>query len=250
MITMDENHPRFMTQGERANVIPDLVREVRKSVLHVASNVNVNWSWYNENQGVVQWMFKNSDSKRHSVILLRNGYYFAGAFWPVYYANSSGRGASATNPSDNFGTDFLDGKGGISPLVDKGVANNNPPLGLITFGNSNPMDVTRSNSQVLFVFTLEAGESWSMLEGGFSPSMTPTEITLYEVTPVTGSDFCIGYDEKRVTDWDNQTKTSLKGYSPDPTTFDTWLLSAENGAPFDELPYTDTYSDGNCPVSS
>lgn len=47
--------------------------------VHIASSVTVNWSWYDQSQGVVQWTFQNGDKKVHSVILLRNGYYFGGA---------------------------------------------------------------------------------------------------------------------------------------------------------------------------
>lgn len=243
---MNDIHPRILTQGEKKDLEPDAIREVKFRYTHVSSKLSVHWSWYNENKGVVQWTFRNTDSSEHSVILLRNGYYFAGAFWPVYYANSDGRGASATNPNDNFGTDFLNGKAPISPLVNKGASNNNPPLGLVIFGSTSAADVSKSNSQVLFVFALSPNETWSMLEGGFSSQMTPTGISLYEVSALTQGDFCIGYDAKRVTDWDSQTNTTLQGYTPDPSTIDTWLLEAEAGAPFDELPYSDSYANGKC----
>ncbi len=243
---MVDKYSKLLTEGEKQEITPEPFREVVFRHTHVSSKVSVGWAWYNQGKGTVEWSFKNSDTKEHSVVLLRNGYYFAGAFWPVYYENSDGRGASATNPSDNFGTDFLNPNNHIAPLGDKGVAHNNPPLGLITFGNSDPKSLSSSNSQVLFVFTLKAGESWSMLEGGFSASMTPSNISLHELAPLTEGSFCIGYDPKRVSDWDNQTNTSLKGYSPNPSTVATWLLEAEKGAPFLELPYKDKYSDGKC----
>jgi hypothetical protein len=168
------------------------------------------------------------------------------SIWPVYYANSNGRGASATNPNDNFGVDFLDGSKEITPLVDSGVLNNAPPLGLVTFNNSDPTKINSSNSTVCFIFTLAPGESWSMLEGGFSSSMTPSGISVYEVTPLYGGNLCIGYDPQRVIDWDLQTQTSLQGYTPNPSTFNTWLLSVESDAPFDVLPYNDQYGYGQC----
>lgn len=239
-------YSRLLTDREKQAITPEPVREVRFKLTHEAINVSVSWSWYNEKQGTVEWTFRNSDTKEHSVMLLRNGYYFAGAFWPVYYANSNGRGASASNPQDNFGANFLNGNSEIEPLVDKGVTGNNPPLGLITFNNPDAGKVSASNSQVLFVFTLSAGQAWSMLEGGFSASMTPSNISLHELSPKAHGEFCIGYDSKRVTDWDNQTHTSLQGYSPDPSTIDTWLMEAENNAPFLELPYKDSYADGKC----
>lgn len=245
---MVDNYSRLLTEREKLEITPEPFREVIFRHTHVASKVSVGWAWYNEGQGTVEWSFRNSDAQEHSVVLLRNGYYFAGAFWPVYYENSDGRGASATNPSDNFGTNFLGAGSQISPLTDKGVARNNPPLGLITFDNPDAGNISSSNSQVLFVFTLKAGETWSMLEGGFSASMTPSNISLHELHPLSHGSFCIGYDPKRVTDWDNQTSTSLKGYSPNPITMATWLLEAEKGAPFLELPYKDSYADGACKV--
>lgn len=244
---MSVSHPIFPTQGERKKTAPDPVREVMSRHVHVATNASVNWSWYNQKQGLVQWTFRNLDSKPHSLVLLRNSYYFGGAFWPVYYANSNGRGASASNPSDNFGTNFLDGTGPIPELVDNGVASNNPPLALIRFGGSSTAEVSNANSQAIFVFTLASGTSWSMLEGGFSSNMTPSGISLYEVTAAISGLFCIGYDQSRVTDWDNQTGTTLKGYSPNPDTFNTWMLDAESDAPFDKLPYVDSYAIGKCP---
>lgn len=243
---MAESHSRLLTEGEKQAITPEPVREVRFRMTHEAINVSVSWSWYNEKQGTVEWTFRNADTKEHSVLLLRNGYYFAGAFWPVYYANSDGRGASASNPNDNFGTNFLNGNSQIAPLVDHGVAHNNPPLGLISFDNSDPAKVSASNSQVLFVFTLSPGQTWSMLEGGFSASMTPSNISLHELSSITHGDFCIGYDSQRVTDWDNQTHTTLQGYSPDPSTIDTWLMGTGTDATFLELPYKDSYSDGKC----
>lgn len=243
---MNNTFPKLLTEGEKEAISPEPIREVRLLYTHPKSGVTVKWSWYNEKQGTVEWSFGNTDSKDHSFLLLRNGYYFAGAFWPVYFANSGGRGASGSNPGDNFGTNFLSGDTSVSPLQDNGVKHNNPPLGLITFGNSDPARVSDANSQVLFVFTLKPEEKWSMIEGGFSASMEPSNISLHEVTPLTEGDFCIGYDPKRVSDWDQQTGTSLAGYSPNPETIKTWLLEAETDSPFLELPYKDSYSDGNC----
>ncbi len=221
----------------------------KQILTHVATNVSVSWGWYDQSQGVVQWTFKNSDSKAHSVILLRNGYYFGGAFWPVYYANSNGRGASATNPADNFGVDFLDGSKSITPLVDNGVTNNSAPLALVGFNIFDVKSVSTSNSVVCFIFTIAPNTSWSILEGGFT-EFSPSGISLYEVTPLVGQDFCIGYDQQRVVDWDLQTQTNLQGYSPNPSTFNTWLLLAESDAPFDVLPYNDSYSAGPCVTPS
>ncbi|MEM0155831.1 MAG: hypothetical protein QW597_04425 [Thermoplasmataceae archaeon] len=246
---MNNARPVLPTRGERHLVTPDAIREVRFRYTHVASNVSLNWSWYNEKQGLVQWSFHNMDTRVHSVILLRNLYYFGGAFWPVYYANSNGRGDSASNPADNFGTDFLGGTAPVPFLVNNGVTENDPPLALVKFSSAGNETASENNSQVIFVFTLGPGETWSMIEGGFSANMIPSGISIYEVTEASSGFFCIGYDGKRVTDWDNQTGTKLQGYSPNPSSFNTWMMAAEPGAPFDELPYTDSYSKGKCGAS-
>jgi hypothetical protein len=77
--------PRNLTEGERMNAIAtrgitsyaELV--AKQATIHVAANVTVSWAWYDQANGVVVWKFQNSDTKQHSVVLLRNGYYFGGA---------------------------------------------------------------------------------------------------------------------------------------------------------------------------
>lgn len=218
---------RLLTRSEIDELTPSPF-VVRERLAHASSRVSVAWSWYDEAKGVVEWSFANEGTSQHSVILLRNGYYFAGAFWPVYWANSGGRGASAANQSDNFGTEWATA---IAPLVDNGVRGNSPPICLADFGGR--------KKTVVFLFTLAPGETWSMVEGGFSASMTPSGISLHEAALESSGDFCIGYDPRRVTDWDQQTGTSLRGYSPDPSTFNTVEIRVEGGAPFDTLPYDD-----------
>ena len=129
----------------------------------------------------------------------------------------------------------------IAPLQDNGVANNSPPLALADFGGG--------KRTVLFLFTLAPGQTWSMLEGGFSQSMTPSGISVYEATLEQAGQFCIGYDKQRAIDWDVQTQTTMQGYSPNPATFVTVEVRVEPDAPFDVLPYTDSYANGPCPVS-
>jgi hypothetical protein len=226
--------PRSLTAGEKAKLSPQKVVN-RQRLTHLSNFVSVSWGWYDQSNGVVQWSFINMDSAQHSVVLLRNGYYFGGAFWPVYYANSGGRGASATNPADDFGTEWATA---LTPLTDNGVANNSPPIAIVDFGGA--------KRQVYFVFTLAPGETWSMLEGGFSQSMTPSGISLYEVTLEAAGQFCVAYDPARVTAWDAQTGTTLQGYSPNPSTFTTVEVQIEADAPYDVLPFNDTMTDGPC----
>lgn len=116
---------------------------------------------------------------------------------------------------------------------------NSPPLGIVDFGQG------RMNAS--FIFTIAPNSTWSMLEGGFSVNMTPSGIDLYEVTIEKSGQFCIGYDTQRVADWDNQTQTTLKGYSPNPSAFNTLELLPESDAPYDVLPYTDSVTEGPCP---
>ena len=75
------------------------LRPVRRSVsgLVQQSSVTVSWSWFDQSQGIVEWTFTNQGSQRESVILLRNGYYFGGAFGPVYLANSTPLCSTCTN---------------------------------------------------------------------------------------------------------------------------------------------------------
>lgn len=200
-------------------VISDLFSGERYSVQ--STNIDVNWGWYDESQGLVEWTFTNIGNVQASVILLRNGYYFGGAFWPVYEANPG------------FDTQFLQT---VAPLVDNGVANNSPPLALIDLGGL---------YSVAFVFTLAPGQIWSMLEGGFSQLMTPSQVVAYEVAQESIGQFCIGYDPNRVVDWDTQTGTNLQGYSPNPSTFSTVLFNTES-APVDLLPFTDSIVTGAC----
>ena len=76
--------------------------------------------------------------------------------------------------------------------------------------------------------------------------MTPSGISLYEASLEKSGRFCIGYDQNRAADWDSQTKTKLLGYSPNPSTFSLAEVKVESGAPYEVLPYKDSYADGPC----
>lgn len=188
-----------------------------------ASDVTVGWKWYDEGQGLVEWTFTNDTTEQKSVILLRSGYYFGNAFWPVYESNAE------------FDTKFAQS---VVPLTDNGVENNSPPL-----------FVAEINGKyiVCFLFTLAPGQTWSMLEGGFVDGMEPTGATLYDVTDVVLRTMCVGYDESQVTDWDQQTGTSLGGYSPNPDTFD--VIVGQVSGPYIQL-FNDPISQGQCSSGS
>jgi hypothetical protein len=209
-----------------------LLKPQRGGVESVATNasrsVEVAWGWYDRAHGVVEWAFRNTDSREHQVILLRSSYYFGDAFWSIY----------SSNPS--FHTSFMDGRVAASPLGETTVSENSAPLALVQFDGF-PQVI------VCFVFTLSGGQSWGMLEGGFGPSMEPSGMGVYDVSPLSGGEFCIAYDPQSVKEWDAQTQTRLRGYTPDPSTFNTWLFQAEGGATYRKLFSGDTAVSGRCP---
>jgi len=227
-------------------------RATRYSVSGLAqphpSAVTVSWSWYDQSQGIVEWTFKNLGSSKESVILLRNGYYFGGAFGPVYLANSPPICSSCTG-INGFGTSWIytqPVEGGVSlvdgsvpPLVDHGSpAANAPPMAPVQFQNGEWLNFA-------FIFTLNPGQTWSMLEGGFSLITPPYPQAVYQVSLGYAGPTCVGYDPQRVQDWDTQTGTSLRGYSPNPNTFSIATLIAL-GAPYDILPFNDTIELSAC----
>jgi len=101
-----------------------------------------------------------------------------------------------------------------------------------------------------FVFTLGPGETYQILEGGFSEEMPPSGAALYEVVEKKAGEYCIGYDPAQVVDWDMQTQTAMAGYVPNPKTFETVELSfVDEKAPSVAL-FNDPIADGACPHSS
>ena len=200
--------------------------------------------WYDLKSGTVEWIFENRSSILKHIVLLRNGYMFGDAFWPVYVANSNGRGAS-TNPSDNFGVNWIDSASSNIPLKNLGTAKNTMPIGLVTT-TSSTVSINNGNTTVAFIFTLGGGSKYSVLEGGFSESMPPVIQQIFPVSQLYCGKACIGYDTQRVLDWDTQTGTSLQGYSPNPASVDTCLFMLPAGSPFDTLKYRDKFKLGIC----
>lgn len=224
---MSYGPPLGYTYGKARGVVADALRgyifRYYPVVQTPSQNLKVTWSWYDESNGIVKWTFKNVSGTTRSGILFRgvlvNGqnvdpYYFGDAYWAIYYANSDGRGASATNPEDNFGVEWMTE---ITPLVDKGVQDNVAPIA--------PVLLDGKTWVIAFIFTLSPGQTWEMLEGGFSSSMLPAPVGVYEVTPASSSnpvqEMCIGYNPQAVLDWDMQTLTNFQGYYPNPSTFKT-----------------------------
>jgi hypothetical protein len=71
-------------------------------------------------------------------------------------------------------------------------------------------------------------------------------VSVYEVSPLIGGEYCLTYDTQAVTDWDNQTRTALGGYVPNPSTFNTWLFRAESTARFRKQFDGDEVANGRC----
>ncbi len=198
-----------------------LVGHEKRKIASASKDVTVNWTWYNENQGIVSWNFTNNSNEQKTVILYRSGYYFGNAFWCVYVNN--GMTSWATAP--------------LTPLIDQGIENNTMPIGIVDFQGS-PI--------IAFLFTLAPNQKWSVLEGGFSALMPPTNPIVYDVTLVKSGQFCIGYDPQQVIDWDIQTQTTMQGYQPNPSTITTVEVEAPSDAEYVAL-FNDPISSGQCP---
>ncbi len=193
-----------------------------KNVNKFSTSVDVSWSWFNKREGTVSWNFVNNSYLQSTVILFRNGYYFGNAYFPIYVENGLTKWATT-----------------IQPLVDNGVEKNSMPVAVLNFGSGDRI--------VAFIFTLSGGQKWSVLEGGFSEIMPPENVAIYDVSFERSGNFCIGYDPRQIADWDRQTKTGLKGYSPNPMDIQTVELSIPTVAPFVKLFKGDSISDNRCP---
>ncbi len=91
-------------------------------------------------------------------VLFRNGYYFGNAFWPVYLQNAE------------FRTQFASS---IKPLHDEGIEENSAPLFVADFNG---------RYIVVFLFSLNPEQKWSILEGGFSDKEMPSNYAVFDVS--------------------------------------------------------------------
>lgn len=177
----------------RASMLP---RRRAPGVPLISAFVTVSWAWTDQANGNISWTFVNSDQNNsHAVVLYRNNYIFGGAFWPVYLG------------SDDTVSHMLDGTQPIPTLT----GNGGQPMGILDYGpGASPRYL------VHFIFNLAAGQTWSTPEGGFTGGTTPTAGVCYALTSSAAGDYCVGYDPQRVSDWDSQTGTTNRGYSPNP----------------------------------
>jgi len=204
-----------------SSIVGGVIRPTTK-LTRLETTVTVTWRWYDESQGIVEWTFANTGSEQQSVVLFRNGYYFGNAFYGIYLGNSE------------YNTSFTTS---VTPLVDNGVENNTPPYGIIQIG---------SQYIPAFVFTLAPSQTWSMLEGGFSSVLTPSDIAVYPLKPLTVSDVCVHYDPQQVVQWDLQTQTLMGGYMPNPKTFTSMLFATSGDAKFVNVFPGDWVKLGSC----
>ncbi len=209
------------TSGSKINFPKTSQMSQLESVTGFSVSVSISWSWFDKRAGIVAWQFTNKSVLPSTVILFRNGYYFGNAYFPIYLNNGITRWATK-----------------LEPLTDLGVQRNTMPIAIIDFGNGKRI--------VAFIFTLSGGQKWSVLEGGFSLEFPPKNIAVFDVDLEKSGKFCVGYDPRQVLDWDAQTGSNLKGYLPNPATFDTIQLSAPTIAPYVKLFEKDSVLDSEC----
>ncbi len=187
----------------------------------ISTSITANWSWNNKLLGLVSWNFKNNSMFQETAVLYRSGYYFGNAYFPIYIANG------VTNWATR-----------LTPLMNRGTDRNSMPTGVVDFGDGKRI--------IAFLFTLDPGQTWSVLEGGFNTASSPSNAVVYGVSLEKQGSFCIGYDPQQVTDYDKQTSSNLKGYSPNPTGVRTIEVSIVSFAPFVQIFSKDNISDGMC----
>ncbi|MGC8645441.1 MAG: hypothetical protein ACP5UO_04135 [Thermoplasmata archaeon] len=209
-----------ITSGNFAKSRESMKISFTSGVDSISTDIACGWRWYNETRGVVTWNFRNDSSYPETAVLHRNGYYFGNAYWPVYLQNG------LTSWADR-----------LSPLPQKAIERNTAPVGILDFGSDRRM--------VAFLFTLAPGQEWSILEGGFSRSSPPMNAVVYGAKLEKTGRFCVGYDEKQVEDWDLQTGSSEKGYSPNPGEVETVEVEVSAYAPYVQL-FSDTISEEPC----
>jgi hypothetical protein len=155
--------------------------------------IKVNYTWYDKPQGTVQWNFENTGSSTRSFILLRgiteNGkvskiYAFGDAFYPLYY--------------QNFNADFVTKP---ESLKNVSVKTNSAPLAVIE----------NSDSQLLvaFLYTLSAGSTYAMLEGGWK-GIEPGGIKILLAKYLGLKSFSIEYEKKQCSLYNEESGTDYK----------------------------------------
>jgi hypothetical protein len=209
-------------------IVGGIINRAHEKAEASSPNLKVSWAWYNEDAGIVAWTFENTGVLKSTGILSRNSYYFGNAYWPIY----------TNNPG--FGVTFavnLD-----EPLCDNSIQNNSAPLGVISWKQADGS----YKSIVAFVFTLSPGQTWQMLEAGFSHLKPPHDIGIFEVSRISeaANDFTLTYDKEQIEAWGAQTGNPDKGYAPNPKAYNAVQVLAPSEAPFEQLFEKDSILDG------
>ena len=179
-----------MTQKIVGGIKPEGMKSVTKEIKTV-SPIEVSWAWKDEPNGLITWTFKNSTEHTESFVLLRSGYYFGNAFYPVYINNKE------------FGVHFdVDN---FSLYEDE-----TPPLAVV-YLSGKPI--------VCFVYTMFPDSTFSMDEGGWTDGNVPTDYKAVPISEAGISYFSIKYNPEQVTQWNEQSTTQYEGWNPNPRAF-------------------------------
>ncbi len=218
------------TAAPRKKIVGGIINRAFERAEASSPNLKVSWTWYNEDAEIISWTLQNISAQQATGILFRNSYYFGNAYWPIY----------KNNPG--FGVTF---ESNLEPLSDKSIRNNSAPLGVVSWKQADGS----YKSIVAFVFTLSPGQTWQMLEAGFSHLRPPQNIGIFEVSQVSKADsFTLAYDQEQVDAWDAQTGNSDKGYSPNPNVISTVQVLAPPEAPFEQLFKGDSIHQGSVQI--
>jgi hypothetical protein len=136
---------------------------------------------------------------------------------------------------------MLDGTQPIPTLTGTGGTVGGMPMGILDYGPS-----ASPRYLVHFIFNLAPGQTWSTIEGGFIGGTLPTAGVCYALSNPVAGNYCVGYDPQRVIDYDGQTGTTDRGYSPNPSTFFTYAFTPESATPENTLGFNDSIGSGSC----
>lgn len=195
---------------------------------------SVDWTWYDQSQGIVQWNLENTGNTIGSFILQRGAslagvqmedYVFGQAFNVMYLYNGN-----------LFGTSLLQEP--PTPLINNGVENNSPPMAVVD---------SPTGRSICFIFTLSPGQKWSMLEGGFQNGIVPSNPILIPVsikskTPVV---LCDSYNSEQCQGYNQQTGSNLP-CPPNPWQIKSIIMETNVNIP---ILIQDTITDGPCSSS-
>ena len=182
--------------------------------------------------GVIEWTVTNTGTDTASFILIRGAslggvevmppYPFAEAYGFLYAYNGS-----------LFGTGWEQGT--PVPLVDKGVANNAPLICAVK---------SPGETFMAFNFCLSPGQSYSMLEGGWTGGVTPSGIEMIQIAYEDTEQWCVQYDPQQCAGYNSQTGSNLP-CPPNPYGFtaSTFSCAANPALVFPD----DAWTPGPCP---